>query len=187
MTLAVSMTFQAWKMVLLNSMTSQEEWSPCLRISLLKLCYQTHAFVSASIISHDGWFSSVSRSTSHNTFCLGTCITEMPQRQWCPCLNSLWADEESLTSNNWFPRWQLEQHPVNKKIFVVWLCSRKGNRPVKLSGEELAWLSVWSEVQMICIWSSWCHCHPIISCSSKIQNGLPFWCQLTHAVLEKGH
>jgi len=25
-----SMTFQAWKMVLLNSMTFQEEWSPCL-------------------------------------------------------------------------------------------------------------------------------------------------------------
>jgi len=31
----------------------------------------------------------------------------------------------------------------------------------KLSDELLAWLSLWSEVQMICIWSSWCHCHPI--------------------------
>ena len=38
---------------------------------------------------------------------------------------------------------------------------------------------------MICIWSSWCHCHPIISCSSKIRNGLPFWCRLTQVVLEK--
>jgi len=38
---------------------------------------------------------------------------------------------------------------------------------------------------MICIWSSWCHCHPIISYSSKIQIGLPFWCQLTQVVLEK--
>jgi len=37
----------------------------------------------------------------------------------------------------------------------------------KLSGEVLAWLSVLSEVQMICVWSSWCHCHPIISCSRK--------------------
>jgi len=27
---------------------------------------------------------------------------------------------------------------------------------------------------MICIWSSWCHCHPIISCHIKIQNGLTF-------------
>jgi len=55
----------------------------------------------------------------------------------------------------------------------------------KLSGKILAWLSVCSKVQMICIWSSWCHCHLIISCSSKIQNGLPFWCQLTQFVLEK--
>jgi len=23
---------------------------------------------------------------------------------------------------------------------------------------------VWSKVQVICIWSSWCHCHPVISC-----------------------
>ena len=51
--------------------------------------------------------------------------------------------------------------------------------------EVLAWLSVWSEVQMICIWSSWCHCHPIIFCCSKIQNGLPFRCWLTQVVLEK--
>jgi len=40
-------------------------------------------------------------------------------------------------------------------------------------------------VQLICILFSWCHCHPIISCSSKIQNGLPMWCQLTRIVLEK--
>jgi len=39
--------------------------------------------------------------------------------------------------------------------------------------EVLAWLSDWSEVQMICIWSSWCHCHPIISCSSKILEKRP--------------
>jgi len=40
-----------------------------------------------------------------------------------------------------------------------------------------------SEVQMICIWSSWCHCLPIISCFIKIQNSLPFWCWLTQVVL----
>jgi len=37
----------------------------------------------------------------------------------------------------------------------------------KLSDEVLAWLSVCSEVQMICILSSWCHCHPVISPSWK--------------------
>jgi len=40
--------------------------------------------------------------------------------------------------------------------------------------EVLAWLSVWSEVQMICMWSSWCHCHPIISCFVNIRIGLTF-------------
>jgi len=39
-----------------------------------------------------------------------------------------------------------------------------------LSDEVLAWLSVWNEVQMICVWSSWCYCHPI-SCFIKIRNG----------------
>jgi len=38
---------------------------------------------------------------------------------------------------------------------------------------------------MICVWSSWCHCNLIISCCSKIQNSLPFWCRLTQDVLEK--
>jgi len=32
----------------------------------------------------------------------------------------------------------------------------------KLSHEELAWLSVLSEMQVIWIWSSWYHCHPVI-------------------------
>jgi len=44
----------------------------------------------------------------------------------------------------------------------------------KIIADVLAWLSVWSEVQIICIWSSWCHCHPIIFCSRKIQKDSPF-------------
>jgi len=37
----------------------------------------------------------------------------------------------------------------------------------KTSDEVLEWLSVWSEVQMTCIWCSWCHRHPIISASEN--------------------
>jgi len=72
-------------------------------------------------------------------------------------------------------------------LWRCWLGGRKASGLQKLSDEALAWLSLWSEVQMICIWSSWCHCHchPIVSCSSKIQNGLPLWCWLTQVVLEK--
>jgi len=59
---------------------------------------------------------------------------------------------------------------------LMLLVGRQEGHPAckKLSGEVLAWLSVWSEVQMICIWSSWCHCHPVISCFIKIENGLTF-------------
>jgi len=72
---------------------------------------------------------------------------------------------------------------------VLWRCClgvRKSIRPVKkLSDGVLAWLSVWNVIHMICIWSSRCHCHLIIACFSKIQNGLPFWYRLTQVVLEK--
>jgi len=58
-------------------------------------------------------------------------------------------------------------------VWHCWLCIRKSIQLVKkLSYEVLASLSVCSEVQMICIWSSWCHYHPIVCCFIKIQIGL---------------
>ena len=46
------------------------------------------------------------------------------------------------------------------------LVGRHEGHPARknLSGEVLAWLSVWSEVQMTCIWSN---CHPIVSASEN--------------------
>jgi len=38
----------------------------------------------------------------------------------------------------------------------------------KLSDEVLTWLSVWSEWQILCMWFSWWHCHPIVSFLIKI-------------------
>ena len=65
------------------------------------------------------------------------------------------------------------------------LLSFSSSFPVMWWGTGVVICLDWSEVQMICIWSSWCHCYPVISCSSKIQNDLPFWCRLTQVVLEK--
>jgi len=49
------------------------------------------------------------------------------------------------------------------------------------------WHCYLSGARFICIWSGWCHCHPIIFSTSKIQNGLSFWCRLTQvALVEKG-
>jgi len=41
-----------------------------------------------------------------------------------------------------------------------------------------------SEVQMTCIWSTWCHCHSVISCFIKMGNVLLFWCWLAQIVLK---
>jgi len=41
-----------------------------------------------------------------------------------------------------------------------------------MSDVVLVWLPIWSKVQMVCIWFSWCHCHPVICCFTKIQIGL---------------
>ena len=38
--------------------------------------------------------------------------------------------------------------------------------------------------EVICIWSSWCHCHPSSLVSLKCRMVLPFWYQLTQVVLE---
>jgi len=45
-----------------------------------------------------------------------------------------------------------------------------------MSGDVLAWLSVWNAVQTICTWFSWCQLPPPpnISCFVKIQSGLTF-------------
>jgi len=70
-------------------------------------------------------------------------------------------------------------------LWHCWLGSTKGNRPVKkLSGEVLAWLSVWSKVQT-CIRPSWCHYHSLSLASVKSRLVLPFWYRLTLVVLEK--
>ena len=54
-------------------------------------------------------------------------------------------------------------------IWSLWLGGRKSIRPVKTSNEVLVWLSVWNKVQMTCIWSSWCRCHPVISASENLE------------------
>jgi len=58
---------------------------------------------------------------------------------------------------------------------VVWMPGRASGL-WKLS-DILAWLSVWSKVHIVCIWSGQCYCHfdtLIFSCLIKIQNSFTF-------------
>jgi len=75
---------------------------------------------------------------------------------------------------------------VNQTALML-LVGRQEGHPawIKLSGEVLAWLSVWSEVQT-CIWHSWCHCHSLSLASVKSRLVLPFWYRLTRVVPDKG-
>jgi len=47
------------------------------------------------------------------------------------------------------------------------------------------YLSGASEVQTVCIWSSWCHCHPETPSSLALFKSRLFWYWLTQVVLEK--
>ena len=72
---------------------------------------------------------------------------------------------------------------------VLWRCWLGGRKGIwsakKRSGEVLAWLSVWSEVQT-CIWPSWCHCHSLSLASVKSRLIFPFWYRFTRVVRDKG-
>jgi len=58
---------------------------------------------------------------------------------------------------------------ISPKIAIKWQCAKLWGPTVSNNS-----MCYWSEVQMICIWSRWCHCHTIISCFIKIQNGSVF-------------
>jgi len=69
-----------------------------------------------------------------------------------------------------------KNHPTFFSALTLLVGHQKEHRACekKLSDEVLEWLSAWSEMQMICIPSSGCHCHSIISCFIKMQTGLTF-------------
>jgi len=97
--------------------------------------------------------------------------------RFVPC-RRLWINGNNLSSNShilevWSWCWVLTNQWINillpSVLWRCWLGVRKSIWAVKWSE-----LSAWSEVQIICIWFSWCHCHPIVSCFIKIQNGFTF-------------
>jgi len=67
---------------------------------------------------------------------------------------------------------------------VGWVAGRASGVK-KLSGEVLAWLSVWNEVQT-CILPSRCHCHSLSLAPVKSRLVSPFWYRPTRVVPDKG-
>ena len=85
------------------------------------------------------------RMCMHPCMCLSKCILCPACRQFLVCSNTffiLFYAFGALT----LLAWHQEEHPVCKNWVMRCWCSY-------LSG-------LWSEVQIVCIWSSWCHCIP---------------------------
>ena len=83
---------------------------------------------------------------------------------------------------------------VFARTYIVPICLQcfdtvdwASGRASSLSDEVLMWLSVCSEAQIVCIWSSWRHCHPKTPSPLALFKSrlvLPFWYRLTQVVLE---
>ena len=95
-------------------------------------------------------------------------LCDLHHRRWAFVCLRLWICRQCFDTDGW----------ASERASGLW----------KLSDEVFVWLSVWSEVQIVCMWSSWCHCHPqtLSSLASfKFRLVLPFWYRLTQVVLEK--
>jgi len=63
---------------------------------------------------------------------------------------------------------QFQKTTVPSVLWPFWLGGSKGIWPAKTECWGTGMVICLERVQMICISSSWCHCHATISCSSKI-------------------
>ena len=74
-------------------------------------------------------------------------------------------------------------------LWHCWLGVRKSIRPVKIEWWGVGVVYLERGTEIVCIWSSWCHCRPKTSsslASFKPRLVLPFWYRLTQVVLENG-
>ena len=109
---------------------------------------------------------------------LVTCHTHLNERKQAPCLHSSCGMAHFTFLLTVMPS-------------VLWHCCsgvRKSILSIKIECDVLVWLSVCSEVQIVCIWSSWCLCiqksrSSLASFKSRLI--LPFWYRLTQVVPEK--
>ena len=73
---------------------------------------------------------------------------------------------------------------VHHSNFTGWMPKRQ----CQCSDWVLVWLSAWSEVQIVYMWSSWCYCHPETPsslASFKSRLVFSFWYWFTQVVMEK--
>jgi len=118
----------------------------------------SHVCTSLTVARDQPWLAgcpSHTKGWAVQNFCVANTLLLTPKGSNVPPLRSPVVDEERTRPGQW-----------SGSVICISFNA--------LSDEVLAWLSVCSEVQMICTWSNWCHSHPTISCFIKIQIGLTF-------------
>ena len=81
------------------------------------------------------------------------------------------SSTEMVVSFRYVTLWVTDVMPIfrNRLLFAVFClqcfdtigwASKRASGLQKLRDEVLEWLSVWSKVQIVCLWSDWCHCIP---------------------------
>ena len=81
---------------------------------------------------------------------------------------------------------RLVQATAGGSVAECWTQAQKGQ--LQIAAATLSGNSLRQTVQIVCIWSSCCHCHPKTPsslASFKSRLVLPFWYWLTQVVLEK--
>ena len=78
------------------------------------------------------------------------------QRRGCNLNPSPSSSESSMLTTRLLSHLSIWTCSNVSVLWHCWLGTRKSIWPVDMSDEVLVWLSVLSEVQIVCIWSSWC-------------------------------
>jgi len=95
----------------------------------------------------------------------------------------MWVINKAVGCHYFPPGLQLPPQPLRGLLPILLLDEQRHNK--WWGAGLLAWLFVWSDVQ-ICIWPSWCHCHSLYLASVKSRLVLPYWYRLTWVVPDKG-
>jgi len=133
-----------------------------------------------------GWFSDVLRCIDTTSLAIMTFLTSLPLN-WSICLCRLTfvccPNSSCKSLNLVFTQLPTFNSLNNTLSALTW----PEGHPACKNWVVRYWHSYLSAAR--CKWFAYrpddATANPIISCSSKIQNGLPFWCRLTQVVLEK--
>jgi len=96
-------------------------------------------------------------TTNTTTVATATAAAAAPAAPAAPATTTTTTTTTNFIVSILVPVFQVFQSSL---LWHCWLGVRKSTRPVKYWVMTAAMVICLQQVQIICIWSSWCHCHP---------------------------